>query len=197
MAGNSGGAWDSMWQNRASDHAAAATPRQPGRQGRSNPHQDPATRRMQRPGRPPPPPRRRNHRRRKSVRGTGRPMLRPPRSSGHRRHRRPGASPPPPENVQPPAAKARARQGIPQPPVHHPDRGDHRRAGGRRPGRRRALRPPPRRRRPRRCRGMRCARRRHHLIRRQPAVSVAAHHRPLHQHLRHYRREAAFRTRPG
>lgn len=81
------------------------------------------------------------------------------------------------------ARRPRARCRFPSPADEHPDRGHRGRPAGRRPGPRRALRQASRRRHPGR-RGRMCRRgRRDDLLRREPAVPVAAPHRSLHEHL--------------
>jgi LmeA-like phospholipid-binding len=84
-------------------------PGPPGRQGRSDPHQDPATLRLQRPGPPPEPPTEKIRSRYRPADAAPTEKLRSPPPPPPRRG---AAPPPPPENMQPPAAKARRGRGF-------------------------------------------------------------------------------------
>ena len=82
----------------------------PGRQGRGNPHQDPATRRIQRPDRPPEPPTEQIRARWQPPDAAPTEKFRPPPPAGTQPP--PGATPPPPPEAQQPAAKKRRGRGF-------------------------------------------------------------------------------------
>ena len=99
----------------------------PGRQGRGNPHQDPATRRIQRPDRPPEPPTEQIRARRQPPDAAPTEKFRPPpppagtppplpprgvQSPLPPPAPPPGATPPPPPEAQQPAAKKRRGRGF-------------------------------------------------------------------------------------
>jgi hypothetical protein len=81
-------------------------PGQPGRQGRGDPHQDPATRRIQRPARPPEPPTEQIRARRQPPDAAPTEKIRAPRP--------PGSTPPPPPPGAPPPLPP--PPGAPPPP---------------------------------------------------------------------------------
>ena len=84
-------------------------PAGPGRQGRGNPHQDPATRRIQRPDRPPEPPTEQIRARWQPPDAAPTEKFRPPPPAGTQPPPAGAQLPPPPEAQQPAAKKRRGR----------------------------------------------------------------------------------------
>ena len=87
-------------------------PGQPGRQGRGDPHQDPVTRRIQRPSRPPEPPTEQIRARRQPPDAAPTEKIRAPRPPAGAPPPAPPQPPPPQQAAEPPATRKRGGRGF-------------------------------------------------------------------------------------